>query len=367
VAPDRRSVQIGAGARLIDVYTALARRGLTVPAGSCPTVAMGGLALGGGIGLASRALGTTSDNLRGVTVVTADGRARSCSARHEEDLFWACRGGGGGNFGIATGFTLRTHRVGPAAHFFASFSWSHAAAVVAAWQRWAPHAPDELFSILSLSTGGGSGPTVSVFGQWMGGEAALRRTLRGLTSGVPPRSLSTGTSSYLDLMLRWAGCLGESPAECRREPHDLFAAKSAYARSPVRSAGIAAMIHAIERRQAQRSKGSGAILLDSYGGAINRVHPGATAFVHRDALFSMQLLSYWGTAAHAAAGIAWANSSYTAIRPHMSRQAYQNYIDRDLHDWATAYYGSNLHRLREVKAAVDPHHLFRFRQGIAPA
>ena len=90
-----------------------------------------------------------------VTVVTADGRALVCDARRNADLFWACRGGGGGNFGIATSFTFQTHRVNGGSYFFASFPWSHAADVVAAWQRWAPHAPDELFSICSLSTGAG--------------------------------------------------------------------------------------------------------------------------------------------------------------------------------------------------------------------
>ena len=203
-------MQVGAGAHLIDLYTSLAGRGLTVPAGSCPTVGVGGLALGGGVGLASRALGTTCDNLVSVTVVTADGRALVCDARRNADLFWACRGGGGGNFGVATSFTFRTHRVAGGSYFFASFSWSHAAEVVSAWQRWAPHAPDALFSICSLSTGSGS-PTVSVFGQYMGSTAALRRTLSGLTRAVPPRTLTVGASSYLGLIERWAGCLASPP------------------------------------------------------------------------------------------------------------------------------------------------------------
>lgn len=363
VAADRRTVQVGAGGRLIDLYSALARRGLTVPAGSCPTVGIGGLALGGGVGLASRALGTTCDNIVALTLVTADGRAIECDPRRNGDLFWACRGGGGGNFGIVTAFTLRTHRVDSASHFFASFPWSEAAAVVSAWQRWAPHAPDELFSICSLSTGSAE-PTVTVFGQYMGGAPPLRRALAGLTSAVAPRSISVGTSSYLDLMLRWAGCLGDSPAECRRLPSDLFAAKSSYARAAIASGGIRALVRAIQERQRQSALGSGAILLDSYGGAINRVAPDATAFVHRDALFSLQYLAYWGREAGAAAARAWIRSAHAAVRPFVSRSAYQNYIDPDLADWQRAYYGANLARLADVKAARDPDDLFRFRQSI---
>lgn len=44
---------VGAGAKLIDVYRALAAKGVTIPAGSCPTVGVSGLTLGGGHGVVS--------------------------------------------------------------------------------------------------------------------------------------------------------------------------------------------------------------------------------------------------------------------------------------------------------------------------
>ena len=106
-----RTATVGAGARLIDVYRELWKHGLTIPGGSCPSVGIAGLALGGGVGFSSRKLGLTCDNVRGLRIVTADGRARNAGARQHADLFWACRGGGGGNFGIVTRFLFRTHRV----------------------------------------------------------------------------------------------------------------------------------------------------------------------------------------------------------------------------------------------------------------
>ena len=93
---------VGAGVQLIDLQRALTRRGLSVPSGSCPSVGIAGLTLGGGHGLAGRRYGLTTDNLRAATIVTADGRIRQVDANTNEDLFWACRGGGGGNFGIVT-------------------------------------------------------------------------------------------------------------------------------------------------------------------------------------------------------------------------------------------------------------------------
>lgn len=324
---------------------------------------VGGHAQGGGLGLASRIFGTTSDNITALTIVTANGRALRCDARTNPDLFWACRGGGGGNFGVVTGFTFTTHRVSTGAWFFASFPWSRAVDVVRAWQAWAPQAADELFSICALETGS-SGPECTVFGQWTGSEAGLRQSLRGLTREVTPSSLGIGTSSYIDLMLRWAGCMGESPAACRRLPSESFAAASTYVLKPLSTAGVRVLTSAVQARQGDGGAGSGALLLDSYGGVINRVSPSATAFVHRDALFSIQFAAYWGGASEAAEGVAWVRGTRRRVLPHASPYAYQNYIDPGLASFATAWYGGNLPRLRQVKATYDPDRVFRFRQGI---
>ena len=85
---------VGAGARLIDVYDAVAARGMALAAGSCPTVGIAGLTLGGGMGVLTRAWGLTCDQLTGVDIVTADGRLATVDVQHDPDLFWACRGWG---------------------------------------------------------------------------------------------------------------------------------------------------------------------------------------------------------------------------------------------------------------------------------
>lgn len=365
LAADRRSVTVGAGVLAIDLITALAAHGLAVPTGSCPTVGISGLALGGGVGFAARAMGATCDAVLAVRIVTADGRVRVADPATNPDLLWACRGGGGGNFGAVTALTLATHPVSTAAYGFCDFPWSQAAAALAAWQGVAPHGPDNLYLICALETGT-SAPQVRVFGQLLGGsEAALRAAMAPITA-VAGASLSTGSGTYLDLQRMWAGCAGETAAACRTIQPASFAARSAYVARPLAPAGAGAIVNAIEQRQTA-GLGSGAVLLDPYGGALNRVAPDATAFVHRDQLYSAQTLAYWGSDGEGAAANTWLDGLASDLRPHTSGQAYQNYIDPGLHGWEQAYYAANLPRLRAVKRTWDPDRVFRFRQGIPPA
>jgi len=100
---------VGAGAKVIDVAASFASAGSVIPAGTCPTVGISGLTLGGGQGIVGRRFGLTCDSLRAASVVLADGRVVSCDASRQADLFWALRGAGGGNLGVVTSFTFASH------------------------------------------------------------------------------------------------------------------------------------------------------------------------------------------------------------------------------------------------------------------
>jgi FAD/FMN-containing dehydrogenase len=378
----------GAGTRLIDFYNGLAAHGRAVPGGSCPTVGISGLTLGGGIGVVGRAYGLTCDRLESLQIVTADGKLLTCDAKENPDLFWACRGGGGGNFGVVTSFTFSTVAAPSPWLFFMYWPWSKAADVIKAWQSWAPHGPDALWSNMHLAAApGGTTPTVEVGGTYIGGINGIADLLEQLFAKVGgPRPSGTNyfldQFSYLNAMLVEAGCgLGPSGyqachlpwtypgGQLSRQPQF---AKSDFFTKPLSSAGIATVLRGVENMQSVQGAegGVGGIAFDALGGAINRVPASATAFVHRNALFDAQYTTEWINGA-AAAGVnnqhQWLRSFWKSMRPYASGQAYQNYIDPDLTNWRQAYYGANYTRLTQVKRTYDPTRLFTFPQAIPPA
>lgn len=354
-------VEVGGGVQLIDLNRALAARGALVPSGSCPSVGIGGVTLGGGMGLSGRRLGLTCDRLVAATVVTADGRRRRVDARSGEDLFWALRGGGG-SFGVVTSLRLRVHRATRAAWAFMSVPWAHADEALARWQTFAPAAPRALTCILSLSAG--TPPQVTAIAQHFGSEAELRRLLAPLAQ-IDGASLRTGVDGPLGLARRWAGCLDGPLAACHTQGtrpggglrRSAFAASSIYLVRRLDAAGRRALLARVAGRG-----GSGTVILDAYGGAINAVDADATAFVHRDVLASAQVLSYHAAGASAEAR-EWVRGTRGALARHGARGAYANYADARLENFEREYWGANRTRLREVKRRVDPDARFVFPQA----
>lgn len=344
VRPDGTAV-IGAGAKLGEVYAALADADRCLPAGSCPTVGISGLTLGGGIGVLTRKYGLTCDRLLAAEIVTADGEFRTVSAESEPDLFWALRGGGGGNFGIVTSFTFSTEPAPSTTVFSVRFPVGSAPAVLGAWQEWIAGAPPELWANLVLSGGDQVGARVG--GCFVGPAAALAPLIDDLVrrAGVEPDRRTSLEKDYLSTMNYFAGS----------SDRQTFTASSRVLGGPVPDP--AALTGLLAGRVGMD------MLIDSLGGAVSTVDDSATAFPHRTALATVQIYSATTPqdAQQTAAAIAEVGSGLDGIGV---RGGYVNYLDPAQEDWAAAYYMHNLPRLREIADRYDPERIFAFPQGV---
>ncbi len=370
---------IGAGAKLVDVYDQLSSQGVCIPSGSCPTIGIAGITQGGGIGIVDRQYGLTCDSLVSAQVVLADGSLVTCDANTHADLFWALRGGGGGNFGVVTSMTFNTFATSDITTFSADFAWADAARVFAAWQAWPQTAPDALWSGLVLATTGapGASPAVEVSGYFIGSSSDFTPIWNQFlaAAGATPTSQSATTGSFRDTML--ASCNGLSVSQCHLPGETsngavqraTFVASSDFFDAALPPAGIQAMLATVQ--SVQSAGGELIVIMDLMGGAIARVAPDATAFVHRSAVFSAQYYIEGPVSGVTADEVTEARAVVSAARAAMttwsSGEAYQNYLDPNISDWQTAYYGANYARLVQVKAAYDPNQVFKpASQGIPP-
>jgi FAD/FMN-containing dehydrogenase len=365
---------VGAGARLGAVYESLQEHGLAIPAGTCPPVGIAGLTLGGGLGILGRNYGVTSDHLIGAQIVLADGRVLDCDEHHQEDLFWALRGAGAGNFGVVTSLVFRTVPAPQATNFHLTWPPARAAPVIAAWQGWAPVAPDELYMSLKLTAAGqvDQPASVDVYGALLGTESDATELLDELVlrAGADPISASATRLSFPEMRRFWAelpvggdgaGHGGHAPAA--PPPH--LVAKSEFFRGPLPPEAIAALVDNL--LQGRPSGESRELDFMPWGGAYNRVPPDATAFVHRDELFQLKhavVVDLQAPTGSKQAARRWVRRSWASVHRWGSGRVFQNFPDPELEDWAGAYYGPNRQRLVRVKARYDPASFFRFHQSL---
>jgi len=342
--PDDGVTTIGAGACLRQVYAALHAHGSTLPAGCGPTVGIAGLTLGGGIGLLGRKHGLTCDRLVGAQVVLADGTVVECDHDRQPDLFWALRGAGGGQFGLVT--SLRFDAVPEPLTTRIQARWPCAAPkeVVAAWQAWAPDAPDGLTVNLTLESEPGAAVQATLFGASTLKEGPTRELLRGFTdralelrAGLPYHRLKQ-TFSALDRP--------DLPERAQRTRSEFFS----------RGLSDRTLTSLLSQFGAARAEGRRRLTFTAMGGAYNRIAEDVTAFAHRGERF---LLEHIGDPADP-----WTDRSWATAHADGSGRVYPNFPDPALDNWAAAYHAGNYRRLVAVKNAYDPHRFFDFPQAL---
>ncbi|MGE8080144.1 FAD-binding oxidoreductase [Peribacillus loiseleuriae] len=349
------TAKIEAGAGLGKVYQELWKCGVTIPAGTSVNTGIVGLTLGGGIGLLTRLFGLTCDNLLELEMVKAssnrDAEVIKANKYENSDLFWASRGGGGGNFGIVTSLTFRVHPISDVSIFSITWGWEDFEEVFNVWQNWAPFANKRLTSTIELRAKEVN--RIEVLGEFVGPIAKLKQLIQPLLKAGSPIYQRVKEVPYIDTVQFFDSPSGDRPTNFKRS--------GSFIEEPLPREAILKMKQFLARAPNENA----AIWHQSLGGAVGRLDPKDTAYYYREAIIAQEYISSWNSTSEERQNVHWIES----LRRGLSKNTmgdYVNWPDIYIKDWPNTYYGENANRLRKVKTAYDPYNVFTFPQSIPP-
>lgn len=373
VALDKRTgiAAVGGAALNQDLFDATNGGHYILPGGTCLAVGVGGLVLGGGIGYNTHWAGLTSDHLRASRLVTAAGEVLRLDDSHHQDLFWACRGGAGGSFGINTAFTFQLVRIPVRTVGFYRFDWRGADAAQAVYAAFdqvlktAPAAFNAVASAQAVPVGaGGPREAITMFsrGQYIGPLSELRELVAPLLAAATPVTTVLETKTYWDMQAMFAS------KEAQRHS---FGDISRYAAEPLPDAAVAKVFDLLAACPSRTAEDNGSMWSLGWigGNVVDSLGRRDTAYVHRNMLTLHRATPVWrlGAPKSVADGLlAWTNEMIATIAPDTPSESYQNFPNRAIRDWPREYYAENLPRLVKVKRRYDPGNLFRNAQSIPP-
>jgi FAD binding domain/Berberine and berberine like len=362
VDPAARVARAAGGLLWSELDLATQRHGLATTGGTISHVGIGGLTLAGGFGHLMRRHGLTVDNLRAVELVTADGERQRVDGERDPELFWGLRGGGG-NFGIATAFEYDLHAVGPLV-LGGPVYWplEQAPAVLRTVRELAPGAPDELGIMIVahrapplpfLPPERYGAPVLGLLLVWCGELA------EGLRVTAPLRAVGTPLGDLV------------RPVPYRAVQSLLDGSASRGAHAYWRSHRLPDLSDAAidEIVVLAGSLTSPLSLLNGWaiGGAVSRVHPGATAVGEREVGFELRLIANWAPGdPRGDEHVAWVRDGWARLRPHASGRQYASFLSDEGDAGVRAAYGDRLARLRTLKDRHDPTNVFRLNANIPP-
>jgi FAD/FMN-containing dehydrogenase len=333
-------VTIPAAADLDSVQTTLAAQGRLIPSGSCPTVGIAGLTLGGGLGSDARQWGLTCDALVSASVVLPSGDAITATPDDNADLHWALRGGGGGNFGVVTSFTLQTFPTTDRDVVYLVFPAGSAEQVILGWNQWLSTADRAIWGMVNVTAGQAS-PGCSVTLATPPGDGPGRAGDIIAAIGVQPTSNSNQTLRRVAFVQYFEG--GDQAWHPR-----VFVAGSDIVGEMTPSAAQAVVAAATAWPQ---DAGPAAAVIESLSGAVSDADPGDTAFPWRRQAASIQWYSEPSPPNTVDVGDAWLAAAHQAMGAN-SVGGYVNYVEPD--SPASRYFGGNLSRLNAVRQQYDP-------------
>jgi FAD/FMN-containing dehydrogenase len=357
-----RRAWVQGGSLLADVDREAQLHGLATTGGVISHTGVGGLTLGGGYGYLGRRFGLACDNVLSAEVVTASGEVLIASPDQHEDLYWGIRGGGG-NFGVVTGFEFQLHPFGP--DIFSvdlAYAIDDGPAAIRALLALAEDSPDAVVAGASIVTARPSPmlPTafhgksiVFVSYTYAGDVEEGKRLLPRLKAAGEPIAEFVDVLTYLELQ-RGADDI---------QRHGL----RQYARSHFIGSTPEAFIEALLDRGGQDPSIAANGSLGQLGGAISRVSAAETAFSGRDALFDLVVTSTWEDPALDVDRVAAARAYGDSMAPHSNGRSYVNAIESGDAKVRAAFGQATYDRLVTVKDRYDPANVFHLNQNVRPS
>jgi FAD/FMN-containing dehydrogenase len=363
VDPPSRTARAQAGGLLGDVDRETQLHGLAAVLGFVSATGIAGLTLGGGFGYVSRRFGWTTDNVRSMEIVTAEGRLVRASEEENADLFWALRGGGG-NFGVLTGVEYVLHPLGPEI-YGGAVAWraDEAPRVLEMFREAAAEAPPELTLVAAvriappapwLAPDVHGKPIVLLLACHTGDVAKAEKRLAPIKAFGKPVG---------DILQRRPYVTQQSLLDATQPRGRRYYWKSEYLPG-IEKDLLAKMIEHAARITSPHS----AVIVFQLGGAIGNRPNDHSAVGNRDAAAVLNIAAAWEKKDEDASHVEWARSTWRDMRRFSTGGTYVNFLtEEEATDRIAAAYGKNLARLAEVKARWDPANLFRANKNILPA
>lgn len=353
---------VESGAKWADVYSVAHDTPYVPIGGGCPTVAAGGFLLGGGWSFLSRSYGLGCDNIISLRLVLANGTIITASRIENTDLFWASRGGGGGNFGITLSFVINMPVPRSDVMVVGDLCWEgfQEPLVTNVWSWWLNYHPiSPAWMLLEPSwlplDNSAQDPRLFCFTVICNGkpDAECFPEIDPILTQYPPKVNTLAVQSYVD----WQ--VAKDPGVTDPSGRFLYLTSGILPPGALTTALTQKLTAALQESPSVYSL----ILFHTGGGKITEVSAVDSAFVHRNTELVIQIKAIWENEDEEDVNIEWVKSTRAIVESILSG-SYVNYIDSLLPDWQTAYYGDNYDRLLELKHQYDPYNFFSFNQSI---
>ena len=348
--------RIGGGVRNREIYEALGSRNYAFPGGGCPTVGVAGLVLGGGWGYSSRFLGLACDSLIEVEMINYEGKKLILNEQSNSDLFWACKGSGGCNFGIITSMTIKLKekiKMGTLIYInYPNISNEDNIKVIEVLQEVYKNLDRRMNLKTAIYNSAERGRGVKLTGLFYGNSIEAREILN------PLENITSLIETKIEDM---------SILECNRwiqDSHPDYEKYKSTGRFVYRDYNHDEIKKLIEIIDAP-AEGSVYTAISFYGagGAIADVDKLDTAYYYRDAKFIMGIQSVWEENKYADINRKWVKSNFRSIEI-LTEGSFVNFPLDELDNYEKEDYGKNIKRLKEIKKQYDPYNVFNYPQVI---